>query len=1077
MVSDSSCGVNNIGMEYTNMGKKEESRFSVSTVENDGKKNGIHMGAAIITRPLRTSAETVERGDPNPQPDTWLHDAGWRRKRSLAQLTREALPRMENYRNSKRALKRPSLGELHGDHLITEEDEKQSQRDTKSPTPAIGIKLGWIQGVLIPCLLNIWGVMLFLRISWVVSQAGIGLSLVIIAISAIVCVITTLSMSAICTNGEVKGGGIYYIISRSLGPEFGASVGIIFAFANAVAASMNTIGFCDSLNDLLKSQGVKIIDNGVNDVRIVGAVALVLMCIICAVGMDWESKAQNFLVAIIVGALVDFVVGTIMGPKDATEIAQGFVGFSATTFTKNFDPDFRYSENLDQNFFSVFAIFFPSVTGIQAGANISGDLKDPASAIPKGTLLALLISMISYAAMVLISGAGALRDASGNITDLIMVNGSVIDNSALSHCVNITGGCQFGLHNSYSVMQLMSAWGPFIYGGCWAATLSTALTNLLSVPRLIQALGVDRIYPGLIFFSKPYGKHGEPYRGYVLTFFVSLVFLLIADLNTIAPLISNFYLASYALINFCTFHAALVRPLGWRPTFRYYNVWVSLVGFLMCVAIMLLISWVMSLVTFAIFFTLYLIVHYRHPDVNWGSSTQAQMYKTTLSSVHNLARTSEHVKNYWPQLLILAGKPQDRPALIDLGNLITKSGSLMIVGDVQQKKLSYKERSYRLRASDEWLRERKVRAFCANVNGYSFETGARALIQSTGVGRLVPNVLLMGYKTDWTTSSAADLESYFNVLHTAFENRLAVAIVRIAGGLDFGSVAEETPASGLTGTSSTGELRVRRGPLIMHADSDLDIRGDSTPSSRHNLNLLTLTTSRSFTISEKSDTKEKKKDKKIADIPRNIIYKSASGIELSMEQLSQMTLFKKKQESGTLDVWWLYDDGGLTILLPYIISQRSAWSNCKLRIFALANRHHEMELEERNMANLLGKFRIDYSSLTMVQDITEPPKPETKQLFEDTIQKFTEEAMGEDCLISKTELSTLCEKTNRQLRLRELLLANSKDARLVVMSLPMPRKGSVSAPLYMSWLEMMSKDLPPMLFVRGNQTSVLTFYS
>lgn len=53
------------------------------------------------------------------------------------------------------------------------------------------------------------------------------------------------------TNGQVKGGGIYYIISRSLGPEFGASVGIVFAFANAVAASMNTIGFCSSLNDLL----------------------------------------------------------------------------------------------------------------------------------------------------------------------------------------------------------------------------------------------------------------------------------------------------------------------------------------------------------------------------------------------------------------------------------------------------------------------------------------------------------------------------------------------------------------------------------------------------------------------------------------------------------------------------------------------------------------------------------------------------------------------------------------------------------------------------------------------------------
>lgn len=128
--------------------------------------------------------------------------------------------------------------------------------------------------------------------------------------------------------------------------------------------------------------------------------------------------------------------------------------------------------------------------------------------------------------------------------------------------------CEYGIHNSFSVMQLMSVWGWLIYAGCFAATLSTALTNLLSVPRLIQALGVDRIFPGVYFFSKGYGKNNEPYRGYVLTFIVSVTFLLIADLNTIAPLITNFYLAAYALINFCTFHAAFVNPVGWRPSFK-----------------------------------------------------------------------------------------------------------------------------------------------------------------------------------------------------------------------------------------------------------------------------------------------------------------------------------------------------------------------------------------------------------------------------------------------------------------------------------------------------------------------------
>uniref|UniRef100_T1GUF5 Amino acid permease/ SLC12A domain-containing protein n=1 Tax=Megaselia scalaris TaxID=36166 RepID=T1GUF5_MEGSC len=319
--------------------------------------------------------------------------------------------------------------------------------------------------------------------------------------------------------------------------------------------------------------------------------------------MEWEAKAQNFLVVAIIAAIVDFLVGAALGPMgNEKDIAKGFVGLNWDTLSSNFFSDYRFSEGKMQDFFSVFAIFFPSVTGIQAGANISGDLKDPSASIPKGTLLALLISMISYILFVVFAGAGAVRDASGNISDVI--NGTMIT-SNLSCLEDFT--CQYGLHNSYSVMQLMSGWGPLIYVGSFAACLSTALTNLLSVPRLVQALGFDQIYPGLIFFSKPYGKNGEPYRGYVLTFIISLVFLLIGQLNVIAPLISTFYLASYCLINFCTFHAAFVKPLGWRPTFKYYNAWLSLFGAVICIVIMFLIDWISSIITFVIILALYLV--------------------------------------------------------------------------------------------------------------------------------------------------------------------------------------------------------------------------------------------------------------------------------------------------------------------------------------------------------------------------------------------------------------------------------------------------------------------------------------
>ncbi|XP_054288120.1 bumetanide-sensitive sodium-(potassium)-chloride cotransporter isoform X2 [Macrosteles quadrilineatus] len=993
---------------------------------------------------------------------------------SFCHLTMEALPRADYYKNNKDAMKRPSLGELHGEPRTIDINLENGEGKTIPPEDPehSGMKLGWIVGVLIPCLLNIWGVMLFLRLSWVVGQAGILESLLIILASATVCVLTTLSMSAICTNGEVKGGGIYYIISRSLGPEFGASVGVIFAFANAVAASMNTIGFCDSLNDLLRNYDLKIVDGGLTDVRIVGTIALLIMIIICAVGMEWESKAQNFLIVVIVAAIIDFLVGTLIGPNDDISRARGFTGFNTTVFMENWGSSYRYSENVNQNMFTVFAIFFPSVTGIQAGANISGDLKDPADAIPKGTLLALLISMISYALFVLFAGGASLRDATGDLAQYYAGN--------YTSCA--PGECQWGLHNNYSMMQLMSVWGLLIYAGCFAATLSTALTNLLSVPRLIQALGIDRIYPGLIFFSKGYGKHGEPYRGYVLTFIISAAFVLIAEINVIAPLISNFYLASYALINFCTFHAALVRPLGWRPTFRYYNKWLSLAAFFLCIIIMFLLDWMSSIITFVVFFVLYLVVIYRNPNVNWGSSTQAQTYKRALMTMHKLFNQSEHVKNYQPQILLLVGQPQARPPLVDLANLITRNNSLLICADIYKQRLTYRQRMALQKQGQAWLGIRKVKGFFTVTDGYKFEVAARGLMQCSGVGRLKPNVLMMGYKSDWLSCHVDDLQTYFNIMHDAFENRLAVTILRLPEGLDFSKpmdlsqVPEELSAS--MGDLSTGTTS-GNGVGMVHNDSNLSYILPSVLSQTS----LTIpgskpTTDRPSAMNPWENNPSsalKQKKKKIAS---QILHQYEGGQEISKSVLDNMMTFTKKQKGGVIDVWWLYDDGGLTILLPYILSTRSMWSNCKLRVFALANRTHELKSEEQGMANLLAKFRINYTSLTMIHDISEPPRQGTITFFENLISGFRESNKNNtECVVTDDEYRSLREKTYRQLRLRELLQQHSRDSTLVVMSLPMPRKGLVSAPLYMAWLEAITNNMPPFLLVRGNQTSVLTFYS
>ena len=146
--------------------------------------------------------------------------------------------------SGKELSKRPSLAVLR--NAPGAADKKAEDGENEEALPR-GANLGWIQGVLVRCYLNILGVMLYLRISWVSGQAGIGLGTVIVLLSCLVTTVTALSMSAITTNGEVSGGGAYFIISRSLGPEFGGATGFIFALANAVGAAMYIVGFAETV--------------------------------------------------------------------------------------------------------------------------------------------------------------------------------------------------------------------------------------------------------------------------------------------------------------------------------------------------------------------------------------------------------------------------------------------------------------------------------------------------------------------------------------------------------------------------------------------------------------------------------------------------------------------------------------------------------------------------------------------------------------------------------------------------------------------------------------------------------------
>ncbi|XP_054056913.1 solute carrier family 12 member 3 isoform X9 [Rissa tridactyla] len=974
--------------------------------------------------------------------------------RTFGYNTVDVVPAYEHYANSNGVgdgrRGRPSLADLHSilkpdtGHLRPPLSEPQRSNGVpeagpeeapeepgRAPTPE-PVRFGWVKGVMIRCMLNIWGVILYLRLPWITAQAGIALTWLIILMSVTVTTITGLSISAISTNGKVKSGGTYFLISRSLGPELGGSIGLIFAFANAVAVAMHTVGFAETVRDLLQEHNSLIVDP-TNDIRIIGVVTVTVLLGISLAGMEWEAKAQILFFLVILVSFINYLVGTVI-PATAEKQAKGFFSYRAEIFAQNFVPNWRGPEG---SFFSLFSIFFPSATGILAGANISGDLKDPAVAIPKGTLMAIFWTTVSYLVLSATIGACVVRDASGSLNDSVVVGSPGCEGLACGFGWNFTAcaqhqSCRYGLSNYYQSMSMVSGFGPLITAGIFGATLSSALACLVSAPKVFQCLCKDQLYPLIGFFGKGYGRNSEPIRGYMLTYVIAVGFILIAELNAIAPIISNFFLCSYALINFSCFHASITNSPGWRPSFRYYSKWAALFGAAVSVVIMFLLTWWAALIAFGIVIFLLGYVLYKKPDVNWGSSMQASSYNMALNYSVGLSEVEEHIKNYRPQCLVLTGPPSFRPALVDFVGTFTKNLSLMLCGNVLIGPQKQKMLESRLTADGhiKWLMKRKIKAFYTDVVAEDLRSGVQMLIQAAGLGKMRPNILALGYKRNWRTVSPQSLEDYVGILHDAFDFKYGVCLMRMKEGLNVSRV-----------------MQAHVNPTFEAAEHP---EGNGTGG-------------------------------------RAAPGTAADPAALAGEQQAS-TIFQNEQGKKTIDIYWLFDDGGLTLLIPYLLGRKKRWAKCKIRVF-VGGQINRMDEERKAIVSLLSKFRLDFHEVHILPDINQKPQPEHIRRFEDLIAPFrlndgfkdeaTVNEMRQGCpwKISDEEVNKNRAKSLRQVRLNEILLDYSRDAALIAITLPIGRKGRCPSSLYMAWLETLSQDLrPPVILTRGNQENVLTFY-
>ncbi|XP_005748346.1 solute carrier family 12 member 3 [Pundamilia nyererei] len=969
--------------------------------------------------------------------------------------TLDAPPRYDFYANTevwgRRRQFRPSLFQLHagpeddsrppmyeettggqaeaGGKDSSEEDEDEQKEPPTEPT-----RFGWVQGVMIRCMLNIWGVILYLRLPWITAQAGIGMTWVIILLSSTITGITGLSTSAIATNGKVKGGGTYFLISRSLGPELGGSIGLIFAFANAVAVAMHTVGFAETVTDLMRENEAVMVDR-TNDIRIIGIITVTCLLGISMAGMAWESKAQVLFFIVIMVSFASYIVGTII-PASPEKQSKGFFSYKANIFAANFVPDWRGPGG---SFFGMFSIFFPSATGILAGANISGDLKNPAVAIPRGTLLAIFWTTISYLIISATIGSCVVRDASGVLNDTLSPSSAVEDcvGTACQYGWDFTGcinnkTCVYGIHNYYQSMSMVSAFGPLITAGIFGATLSSALACLVSAPKVFQCLCKDQLYPLIGFFGKGYGKNNEPIRGYLLTYIIAACFILIAELNTIAPIISNFFLCSYSLINFSCFHASITNSPGWRPSFRFYSKWLSLLGAICSVVIMFLLTWWAALIAFGVVFILLAYTLYKKPDVNWGSSVQASSYNMALSRCAGLNSVEDHVKNYRPQCLVLTGPPSSRPALVDLVSCFTKDLSLMLCGNVLTDDPSPSVLEKAMSDSHlNWLNKRKAGSFYRGVVAADLQSGVNVLLQGAGLGRVKPNVLIMGFKKDWRSDTPQAAHNYIGVMRDAFDLQFGVCVLRMREGLEVSS------------------------PSQSHVNPSFDGGPESINS---------------------------------ISVPSCVQTSPTSSVSIEPEP-QHSTQFQKKQGKKTIDVYWLSDDGGLTLLLPYLLTRRKRWAKCKVRVFVGGDAEKKDE-QKQEVLELIKKFRLGFHSVEVLPEINQPPQQMNVHQFEKMVSRFRVDTNSkpdsdsgcasqhqEPWMITDQDFEKNKAKSLRQIRLNEVLLDYSREAALIITTMPVGRRGVCPSTLYLAWLDFLSRDLrPPVLLVRGNQENVLTFY-
>ncbi|EDW00365.1 solute carrier family 12 member 8 [Drosophila grimshawi] len=371
------------------------------------------------------------------------------------------------------------------------------------------VLFGTWDGVFTSCLINVFGVIVFLRSGWIVAQAGIINAVLIIFCTVVIALVSVLSAIGICERCRVESGGVYFLIAHTLGSRFGGALGLLYCFGQAVGCALNVMGFGESMAGLVGLEGNKWAIRG-----FATAAVLLLGCINVA-GVKWVIKLQFILLMILLISALDFMVGSFIGEDPDN----GFDGWMSGNFVENLWPKYENG----YSWFRVFGVFFPTVTGVLSGINMSGDLRAPSTDIPNGTLAAFGTSTFLYMVFVLFLGAT---------------------------CKRVT------LYTDFMISVKVSAVHFLLLAGIYVSSMSSCLGAMYGTPRVLQSIAKENVIPGIDLLGKGRGPNKVPLYAMAVVAVVTVTFIIVGDINFLAPIVTMPFLMTYACIDYAYFALA-----------------------------------------------------------------------------------------------------------------------------------------------------------------------------------------------------------------------------------------------------------------------------------------------------------------------------------------------------------------------------------------------------------------------------------------------------------------------------------------------------------------------------------------